>query len=259
MILGGEMKKESFSVFMACALGAFVGALSAMEIASAFAYGKYFWVLGALFGGVVAYIAADFKSIPAGVARAYRETIGFRPDFEGWKTLALTGAGVFTAACTIFGLAILVAAVFDAKLRSDLFSEGALAVATAALLITIVFIVLEATKMDTDGWYDAEASRGVSLFLLKHVNPISATYWMLCGAWYLLRRVPAFAKLTFVYVHSDLRTLCFVDAALGAGCGYLFGSAILGALVGGVLGVLNYELVSIRLLKLAPTMTDQSS
>jgi hypothetical protein len=41
-----------------------------------------------------------------------------------------------------------------------------------------------------------------------------------------------------------------VDSALGAASGYYFGSAILGGVVGMILGLVNYEIVSIRWLKL---------
>ena len=56
----------------------------------------------------------------------------------------------------------------------------------------------------------------------------------------------------FVYVHSKRRTICFVDAALGAAIGYTFGSAIVGAVAGAVLGIINYEVISVRWLKLTP-------
>jgi hypothetical protein len=41
-----------------------------------------------------------------------------------------------------------------------------------------------------------------------------------------------------------------VDAGIGAIVGYQAGSPAIGAVVGALLGVLNYEIVSIRLLRL---------
>jgi uncharacterized membrane protein len=43
-----------------------------------------------------------------------------------------------------------------------------------------------------------------------------------------------------------------VDAVFGVIVGWKFGNPLLGAIVGGVLGVINYQLVSIRWLKLVP-------
>jgi hypothetical protein len=53
-------------------------------------------------------------------------------------------------------------------------------------------------------------------------------------------------------VHSDLRLLCGVDAAVGVLVGWQFGSPLLGTLIGGAFGALSYRIVSMRILKLAP-------
>ncbi len=88
----------------------------------------------------------------------------------------------------------------------------------------------------------ALASVSDSLMSLKIVTTVVAT-WVL-----------KFAKTLFILVHSDVRTICFCDAAIGAGVGIYFGyNALLGAFIGGILGVLNYYIVSIKLLKLKPT------
>ena len=65
----------------------------------------------------------------------------------------------------------------------------------------------------------------------------------------------AFIEWAIVYVHSERRTLCLVDAAIGASIGYFFGSVIIGALAGSILSVINYEMVSVRWLKIAPAKT----
>ena len=46
-----------------------------------------------------------------------------------------------------------------------------------------------------------------------------------------------------------MRLLCGIDAMLGAGIGYLAGSAIIGALDGGLVGVFNYAIVTELCLK----------
>jgi hypothetical protein len=74
----------------------------------------------------------------------------------------------------------------------------------------------------------------------------------LVDAWKLAEPIRAFVFQVFVYIHSTRRTICFVDSTIGAVVGYCSGSAIIGALVGGMLGILNYELVTVRWLKLAP-------
>lgn len=67
-----------------------------------------------------------------------------------------------------------------------------------------------------------------------------------------LMAIANFVRYTFVYVHSERRTLCFVDATLGAAIGYAFGSAIIGMIAGIVAGVINYEIISKRVLRIVP-------
>lgn len=68
--------------------------------------------------------------------------------------------------------------------------------------------------------------------------------------------VPRLLKIVFIAIHSNLRVLCMIDAALGAGIALvcLTGqyAPIFGAIIGGVVGVIQYNIVSIRILKLNP-------
>lgn len=73
------MKRETWSIVGACALGAFIGTLVALEIAARFQYGSYFWFVGALFGGAVAYFAVDFHHFWRGVVRSYEKTVAWKP------------------------------------------------------------------------------------------------------------------------------------------------------------------------------------
>lgn len=62
-----------------------------------------------------------------------------------------------------------------------------------------------------------------------------------------------FARTVFIAIHSSERLLCMVDAAIGVAVFHFTGNNIfLGMLAGGILGVINYEIVSVRLLKLTP-------
>ncbi len=67
-----------------------------------------------------------------------------------------------------------------------------------------------------------------------------------------VKTVSRFIARIFVLIHSDVRTLCFVDAAIGATIGYFAGSALIGGLVGAAWGLLNYEIISVRILKISP-------
>ena len=79
----------------------------------------------------------------------------------------------------------------------------------------------------------------------------------------------AFAKTTFIEIHSDLRLLCMTDACLGSALSWLayvhYGNYVAsttgflparavaiigGAVVSVLLGLLNHELVAVRWMKL---------
>ena len=61
-----------------------------------------------------------------------------------------------------------------------------------------------------------------------------------------------FVKYLFVMILSEERLVCGLGATVGAGIGYFTGSVIMGALAGGIFGVFIYEIVSKRILKVAP-------
>jgi hypothetical protein len=62
----------------------------------------------------------------------------------------------------------------------------------------------------------------------------------------------SFLKQLFLLIHSEMRLLCLFDAALGSVIGYFAGNVLIGAIAGGVLGVLNFEILSRRILRLVP-------
>lgn len=53
-----------------------------------------------------------------------------------------------------------------------------------------------------------------------------------------------FIKEVFILIHSDLRLLVGVDAAIGATAGYFCSSVLFGAFFGGIFGVLNFIVIS---------------
>ena len=70
--------------------------------------------------------------------------------------------------------------------------------------------------------------------------------------WIVICKIGLFVKTVFILIHSEERLLCMIDAVIGAGIGYSFESALIGALVGGIIGVLNFEILSKRILHLVP-------
>lgn len=267
------------SIALACAFGALIGTLTALEISTRFEYGSHLWAIGALVGGITAYVAIDFRRFCAGVVHSYHRTIAWRPDSRWWKTLAVMSGGIVMMYSSIVGVGGVTVAYF---------SDNPMPVLICTLLFALFASVLGAGL----GWLmTGTASRGakdaadrerllrnlaeIGWFFVCWCNPIGATLAAIHGLkWVavhtpsaIARAVPAtinsvrqivntlvqFVTDVFVYVHSQRRTICFVDATIGAAIGYTFGSAIIGTIAGALLGVLNYEIVSVRLLRLIPS------
>lgn len=253
---------RTMKVFLACALGAFVGALVALEV------NGYFWWLGMLAGGLVGYFSYEFKNVIAAIPRAWRAATSWRPDVEWWRRFVWMWSYVFlfwTGICVPFGFLFGLAVMKEGQL-SYFVTVTAFGVVIPAL--TGALAALLAAEHPTKLWAEHYASireGGIRW------NIISLLFWQLPrGFWWLIRHAPAGAGIAvsdisfvtvvvgrffwafFKLIHSDERLLCGLDAAIGAGVGYLAGNAALGALAGGLLGVINYELVSKRLLHLVP-------
>lgn len=305
------MKKESWSIAFACALGAFIGALSALEIESYFAYGKYLWIFGALFGGLVAYLAVDFRQFctsiarsyrmsASNIARAWRPAIMWRPNKLYWKSLIATEFA-FSAILTSLVLFFVAGGLVDEYLRLSDPAKGFMiflrGITVIASFVTVAIMAAAPWGLTKENWSEGRRV-GTSSYeeylventedswtIFKFGNPIVLPFLLLFvaveTAWEALKwcwqnrvrianamistanavvtaacfvgsEVKLFVLRTFVYIHSERRTICFVDAALGSLAGFFFGSVAIGVVVGAMLGIINYELVSVRWLKLAP-------
>ncbi|MEK7659967.1 MAG: hypothetical protein AAB343_02080 [Patescibacteria group bacterium] len=274
-----DMTRGWLSITLACAFGALIGTLTALEIATRFEYGSNLWVIGAFVGGIAAYVAIDFRHFCAGVAHSYRRTIAWRPDLLWWKALAAMASGVATMYCSIVGASGAVCAYFsDTPMSfaiSALYLMFALSVFGALFSCLLVSASTSGAIDVADREWRLRNTIAIGWTMILYCNPISAVLGSFRGMkWVAVRTPSAIARAVsatissvrytastiaqfvagiFVYVHSQRRTICFVDATIGAAIGYSFGSAIIGAVAGALLGVLNYEIVSVRLLQLVPS------
>ncbi len=251
------MQRESGKIFISCAMGAGIGTLVSLELA------PFLWWVGLIVGGLTGYLSYDWAQVKAAVPRAWKATSGWRPPENYWRNL--WRMCVFVLVWLSWAVLILVPCAFYFwkddwrffKSPEENFSivnviAGSLFQAVGigtnlCILLAFAFslagLTVPAFEAAEPRWYPKTSSRE----LLR-------TYSSPCV---LYRNVPriacaapgfvaSFARELFVRIHSERRLLCGVDACLGAGIGYVTGSVIVGALVGGVLGVINYELVTLR-------------
>ena len=245
-------------VFLACAIGAFVGAVVALEL------NKYFWWVGLLVGGFVGYISYEFKKVVMALPTAWRKARGWQPDREWWREYLKLFVAVIN-----FGLNIAFPCAFLFKLLATLSLSEAFTTGSAIFSITVLFLMVVGFKNTKPNTHQMKTD----LQQLPHFWKLYLWLlpkWILKGSWWLMRRAPTFAKelataiarasivarnfivYLFKEIHSDIRMLCGLDAAIGAAIGYFAGSAVIGAAAGGLWGTLNFEILSIRILKLIP-------
>lgn len=239
------MQKETKSIGFACALGAFIGALVALELVG------NLWFVGVIAGGIVGYIAYNPREVFRSFAQAWH-VVTVLPSNRRKRVLQRTlFASMFMGVCKLVFWGVIFAALSFGILDLDVLVPAAVFLTT---LLT-AGLVLKALRGRKDyaktirGYRDLSHELGPVVVLATIAKALWETLRALL---WLVSKLPAVGKQTFIYIHSSQRTLCFVDATLGATAGYILGSALIGAGVGLVLGVINYELVSIRILKLAP-------
>ena len=234
-------------IFTACALGGGIGAFLAHQL---FYPSGWSILLGFLLGGLVSYLAYDFKEFLAAIPRAWRKTVDGMSDIVSvFAVLAVMATNVLV----VWGVNAL-----------------NLSVETTGLLQPILALTLMAGMMANmarwvtkDQYFDVYRSpREVSIFVIKRLNPFTnflvgvplLIFWTIK---YSILFLPRFVWNVFVLIHSELRLLCLLDGGMGAVAGTLIASTLagtlVGALAGGIFGVLDFEIVSKRLLKLVPT------
>lgn len=243
-------------IFLACALGAFTGSLVALSVH------PYLWWVGLIGGGLVGYLSYEFREVVAAIQTAWLEIVGYKPSWKDLTRQLWVGFAFLTTFATVVSVAVgwaLLLSFFDH--RGD--SLALLFVAIFGFLFGVVALSPARRWCEMESLSRQEAKRIVLL-----VNPLSMlVYWPMWTLWrtsVVLRRVipliPSlftkaaggvrlFSTTVFRLVHSDLRLLCGIDAAIGTVVGYFTGNALIGALAGGVFGLLNYQVVSVWLLK----------
>ena len=236
---------QSGKVVLACVLGAFIGALTGLHFG-------HLWI-SVLVGGLVGYLSFEASTVASMAPRAWSQATNWHPDFSWAPKLLKMWALGLGASFNYILLFVLFHWLFPSthKGRLDYFllGQGVVWLFLGAFWGPLVF------GLKSDGFFQKIHAHIPLLFWIWY-----APKGAISGAIWIGRRVPAmvrtlsrFARCWFDFVHSDLRLLCMIDAAIGATVGYCFHNPVIGAIVGGLSGLLNYEILSVRVLKLIPT------
>jgi hypothetical protein len=259
----------------ACALGAFIGTLISIEIREQLMFGYLIYPAGFLAGGFIGYLAYDFRAVGQAFQYAFHRVTN--PVFLRLLKALIVGAfgfGMFFATIVLYFVILL-------KLFGCTVSFANLIrayIGIQCVMSFLFFMVGGLEQLEQLDFYKAFPS-GLDLEddikkVIYYINPISfpftVIYFTAKGAWFILVHVPQIisaiihgiavgvttswkiVRLTFIYIHSSERVLCFADSVIGAIVGYHFGNAIIGAIAGAFLGIANFKIVSVRWLKLIP-------
>jgi hypothetical protein len=245
-------------VFLSVAIGAFLGTLVGREMIPALT-----WV-GTLVGGFVGYISYEFNKVLRAIPEAGRLATSWWPSKDWWKKClrAALVSPFFVATCT------LPLFLFARTLQVQ---EGGGSWTISLLLATIVGAFMASLISISIPEKGEDAAVKLRAVFITY-NPVNLYLWIIpkglvMTVWWLISHIPAgvkalghlvvvvvlFFKHLAILIHSDVRLLCGVDAAIFATLGSFFpGNIILYALAGGLFGLANYEVVSKKWLKLVP-------
>ncbi len=252
-------------IFLVCAAGALIGSLVGLQMS------PHFWWAGLITGAVVGYFGYLFEEAAAAIPIAYRRTVAWRPNrqfLQCWGNW-LYGFIHAVVAMLVIPYLILELLAGNSLKKLILHTIGATVVGLFCAVVVASFVTIlywttveDERKGNSSYVYKPLEFHSVSrLYVMALREGIKGIVWIMNGIPEAIQIVAAeieegaktvksFVVLYFTLIHSELRLLCAVDAAIGAAIGYYTGNALVGAIAGGVLGVVNYELITVRWLRL---------
>jgi len=262
----------TLKIFLSAALGALIGSLVALELTS------YLWWIGAIVGGLAGYLAYEIHRIPRAVKNGFEQILNFRPDYKMIRRFFLAYLGGLSISYTFSIICCIGLLNTNTAINSEeivLFSVIYLPLflSVCALLAILAATLPPNEQTDENIRVIRESHRRLRMVAIKYLNPLAFPFtiiylivksitknhlriisfikksllFMVIGFWLKLYFL---LKFIFIQIHSDVRVICMIGAAIGSIIGYIFQNPILGAIVGGIMGILSYQIISVRILKL---------
>lgn len=255
---------QGLKIFVAAGIGAIIGSVLSLQY-------HWFLALGMLGGAVVGYLAYQPMEMPGAIDTAWGRTRDILGNAELRKRCGLAAEMVGLMVLIMAILATnLVPAIVMVALRSGHHASPAfswvywIAIGLSTTMVLRGFVRFaqspnayvirewcwEVSPLGSGPWIAYKLIRGVGWVLLTGLPKLVAVVIPTVS-----RFSVKFVWTVFKSIHSDGRLLCGVDAGFGTVAGYFAHNAVIGFLAGGVIGFLNYEIISKRWLKLVPMRT----
>ncbi len=261
------MKKEVMQYTLSIVLGTVIGG---------FLWKYIHWPvwLGATVGGIVGYLTCGWKEFIEGVKKAYSDTIHFKPNEKQKRNLVIFSIGFIS----LISLLLITSFHLWGKPGNYFFQDSffekyfCIGVITGAILTCAVLGVYYMGHEEDES---KSYFRGMVIamivcnpfivpFLLffalvsaccicvyKIVKSITKDWTIICSS------VKSFFVILIRTIHSRLRFAAGVWSVIGVTAGYLYGGdnqIVSGLIFGLVLGLLDYWIIAIRVLKLKPVL-----
>jgi hypothetical protein len=283
--LNRKIMKTSLKIFSACALGALICVAVARE------FSQTLWWIGLIPGALGGYLSYEFKTVLKAIPKAFKAAVNWKPNkklwfkrfeqnlqisitFSSFGWLVCLGSIIQKGGFDVIGSAFLEASLLGFVIFVGFFLGGI----PMSALFTRIFINKKGKEfIDDVALEDIDFklkgnSRKLILFGNFVVLPFSLSFYVLKGLWFFRKEIAKgvraglkflfvdmwvaigkFIKIFFLLIHSDARIICAIDSAIGGAIGVYFGySMLVGVIAGGLLGLLNYWVISIKLLRIQP-------
>ena len=222
------------------------------------------WVFGPLSGGLVGYLAYEFKAVLAAIPEAYREVTSWQPNWtaikEGAKKVLLLPITILVIGLNAIPILAWAFNSDHGSLINGLKSPGGYEVATimCALLGATMIMAIQSFGHDFGNSPKLNTSRQKRLMLM--FNPLAVfIYWPIRLLIYVAMSIPEIAKAIglflwhlFRLIHSQSRLIAGIWALIGV-VSWLTTDAFFVCGLSAVLGgIVSRELIGKRILKLIP-------
>ncbi len=236
------MKNKTVSIILACAIGAGLGSILALKFGA-------FWAVGFLIGGVVGYLAYDFKSAIKAIPVAWSYVKKERKEIVSIAVMIAKMIGIIIGVLVLmfgipFSYVIFVKYIGLYDITSYVDKSVVALYAIGHVIGSLICLLLNLSKN-----IKISSSLGILVLILSPLSMVVLTFYY---GYYGIIVFGKFSWKFFKLVHSDLRLLVGIDSVIGGAVGYYFESPIIGMMAGAVWGWVNYQIVSLRLLKLKP-------
>ncbi len=248
--------KTTLKIAVACFIGATIGTFISMGM------NPMFWWVGTIAGGLIGYFGYDAKRVIKAIPEAWRTVKKTKVNPDSIKGLIL----FFAPWLNFFAIAAVVVFLLKPSLPIPNIMAASSIIGMLCWAFSIVFLfagkMLPSDDSFAENYHNLKYRKYVISFF-KFWNPVilpfSLIYWMGAGIIWFIKNAPQptwqFISSLFRIIHSQARLICGVDSMFGTAIGYIwFHNPIMGGIVGVVLGVINYWVVSIKILKLQPKL-----